>query len=524
MITVERMAGILQSDGIKLIAGKGGSNLQIDYVNVQELNLKSDWFQKNGFILTTFNAFMNIDEILERLNWFKKIGISAVGFNVAVFKEIPKQVIDRADQLQLPLFLIPSNKPYYLVFERFNALLAAETNQIREDIQNINKNMLEAVVMEKDSHHIVQMIGKYLNVPVCYLDESLDVLSYWHGSDFSKMGILNLIEKQVTKDIEIFLESSLSKTMGESSTFIIEENKISFTVIALLREKDLYGYLLIGIPKEKVLLNEVIIKHGVTTLIIDAIRRKAVSKYQKNKDILLFESIFKNEIHTPINLDSFSSNVTQIKFLFVAESKNGPVTNEMFDFFYRVLTHWDSRCFVWLFENKIVGVSFQSIPVSVLDKLTNITPQITVGISKKVSKFQTKEIRKMYNQALISCQISRGNEKQINYWDELGVNKLIYVSSRDLLFEDYDLDILNPLLQDDEQTGGELAKTFYIYLQTFFSLKDSAERLFVHANTVKYRIEKVREIYKGIVFNDPNNYLLFMTAFKIYYMKNETKV
>ncbi|MBT2571322.1 PucR family transcriptional regulator [Planococcus sp. ISL-110] len=522
MITVKKMVDVLKDDGIQLFAGEKGIESPVDYVNVQELDREREWYKTNGFILTTFNAFKEVNRILDRLDWFKKIGVSAVGFNVVVFKEIPQPIIERANQLGLPLFYIPEEIPYHLLFERFNTLLAAETNHIKEEIQSINENMLEAVVMEKDTHHIIQMIGKFLNVPVCYLDETLEVLSYWNGSTFSKTEILEVVKNQIlSNDKDLFLETSLFKSPKESSRVVIAGKSISFTIIPLSRQKDFYGFLMVGTTKDKVVFNEVIIKHGVTALIIDAIRRSAITKYQKTQDILLIESIFKNEIHTPINAQSFSFNVEQIKFIFVAETTDLSKKNEFFDFLYQLLNYWDSRSLVWLFENKVVGITFQQIPETILEKATKKHPDIIMGQSKKTAEFSVPVIRKMYNQAMISNKIGEEKSKPINYWEDLGVDKLLYVASKNFLFEDYDVDVLKPLLREDKETGGELVITLYTYLQTFFSLKESAERLYVHANTVKYRIVKIQEIYKGILFNDPDNYLLFMTAFKIYFMKSK---
>lgn len=62
---------------------------------------------------------------------------------------------------------------------------------------------------------------------------------------------------------------------------------------------------------------------------------------------------------------------------------------------------------------------------------------------------------------------------------------------------------LDPLLRYDEETGSELVKTLSRYLECGGSYQPTADALFIHRSTLKYRLQRIREI-AGLDLNDPD--------------------
>jgi purine catabolism regulator len=100
------------------------------------------------------------------------------------------------------------------------------------------------------------------------------------------------------------------------------------------------------------------------------------------------------------------------------------------------------------------------------------------------------------------------------------VEKIAYNLYSHPLFEQFDEKILGPLLKYDREKNASLTNTLYIYLKHFFNLQKSSSALFVHPNTIKYRLQKINELLK-VDFQNPSQYSMLMLAYSIYHYKQK---
>lgn len=79
-------------------------------------------------------------------------------------------------------------------------------------------------------------------------------------------------------------------------------------------------------------------------------------------------------------------------------------------------------------------------------------------------------------------------------FETAGIYRLLLPHLESLWSEAYWKQFLNPLMKQDASAGTELMKTATAYVQCEGSLKKAAERLFVHENTVRYRINNIHRL------------------------------
>ena len=72
---------------------------------------------------------------------------------------------------------------------------------------------------------------------------------------------------------------------------------------------------------------------------------------------------------------------------------------------------------------------------------------------------------------------------------------------------------LVPLLDYDARTGSDLARTLRIYVETG-SVVASADRLFLHRNSVLYRLQRIHDL-AGIDLQDRASRLVLLVAFAL---------
>lgn len=114
-----------------------------------------------------------------------------------------------------------------------------------------------------------------------------------------------------------------------------------------------------------------------------------------------------------------------------------------------------------------------------------------------MGNFYTKssELSKSYREAL---DVIRLNEKNLNLsiyrYQDIGAYALILDSPDRCTFADFNQKTLGPLVRYDQLHQTDLAALLRVYLEEDGKTAAIAERVFIHRNTVLYRLKKIEEI------------------------------
>ncbi|MCH3963971.1 MAG: PucR family transcriptional regulator ligand-binding domain-containing protein [Clostridium sp.] len=142
-------------------------------------------------------------------------------------------------------------------------------------------------------------------------------------------------------------------------------------------------------------------------------------------------------------------------------------------------------------ESKMIHIA-ESIKAEINEKSKPITVSIGIGgMCKELGKFKTVilEARKSLE---IAKKFSRNN-CIVNYKD-LGVFRLFFeMNSYKEMRRLFDENLMK-LKEYDEKNSSNLVKTLDAYLKNNRNLGNTAEELYLHRNTMKYRIKRIEEI------------------------------
>jgi len=142
-----------------------------------------------------------------------------------------------------------------------------------------------------------------------------------------------------------------------------------------------------------------------------------------------------------------------------------------------------------------------------MNRLEKALKEIQETIMKRVTGFSVSvgignayEDLKMMKQSLNEAQLSIDSEKcqglnnTIRKYKEIGIYRLLLsIENRDLL-ENYYLDILGPIIENNKSKDIISVQILETYLNENCNLTSTAEKLFVNRNTLKYRIKKIEEV------------------------------
>lgn len=127
--------------------------------------------------------------------------------------------------------------------------------------------------------------------------------------------------------------------------------------------------------------------------------------------------------------------------------------------------------------------------------------QIFAGVGKVTHSARC--IGKSYHQGLMldRLQRHRGKPRDPLLYDEAGVDRLLLSIDDQEILEDYYINSIGPLIEYDRVNDGDLTQVLNNYLSSSGSIKETSERMFVHRNTVNYKISKIQDLL-GVNLSD----------------------
>ncbi|MDD6550972.1 MAG: PucR family transcriptional regulator ligand-binding domain-containing protein [Lachnospiraceae bacterium] len=168
------------------------------------------------------------------------------------------------------------------------------------------------------------------------------------------------------------------------------------------------------------------------------------------------------------------------------------------------MEHNYDRFAVFSYEYEVVAVMANYSKEQVRSFIKDLQQNLKLALSKNegyhigVGK-TTRSIRclyKSYNQARAVCQLKQRSHLDNNkvFYSELGLYRLLVsIEDPDILSDYYD-NTIKPIDDYDRANGTDLSKTLECYLNHDGSVKETADELFVHRNTINYKLQKIREL------------------------------
>lgn len=169
------------------------------------------------------------------------------------------------------------------------------------------------------------------------------------------------------------------------------------------------------------------------------------------------------------------------------------------------LTHRNFKTYsIFYYENQIIVIA-ANYSDNEMKTFTNDIKLFLEGHTTKNEKFfisvgkSTKSIRcvyKSYNQALAIQNFMKNGKAPSNViaYSGLGIFKILLgVDDKEILDEYYEK-TLAPLDEYDQKNNSDIGKVLWCYLKNNGSVKDTADEMYVHRNTINYKLNRAAEI------------------------------
>ena len=135
--------------------------------------------------------------------------------------------------------------------------------------------------------------------------------------------------------------------------------------------------------------------------------------------------------------------------------------------------------------------------------------RVWVGVSDQVTDISN--LRISFRRARAAVTMAENADENMQFFDKMGLYRLLYMVDDPLLLKSLSDDLLHPLLEYDAQHGGGYLETLESYLRNSGSIKAMADELFIHRNTILYRMTNIKKLL-GSTLEDSRERMMFAIA------------
>ena len=505
-----------------LLAGLSGAGNAISTVTVIDTPDGAKWLSGGEFVITTAYMLKDDEEALLRfIRTLKARKASALGIKQGRYIEnIPDSALALSDDLGLPLLLIPQKFPYAdIINPILSELVNQQTNRLIQ-ANLIHTKFTELAVSDASIPDILSAFMSIVGVPTAFFD--FETAQIWYSDSESNLAQHLKTERILShRDIDL-ARYDLHLIANQNRRFgvlvfekgVLEREMEEDGGTALIRERD---------PGFKIAL-----ENAATNIILreqTIISNRQVAERYKGlliQDILIHNIKSETEIHNRAEIFGWDFHdggivlevdINNIKQRFKRNFSNN--TSKMLEEMSAEIFDISIREILRFYPNAHY-VKLSDIIIFVLSIRPKERKQMEKHIAEAFSRIQ-KSIENI--PFTISFGIGRYYENieqiYLSYQEAREVIRLSYMFSwfnRILYYEKMDLfriflpildnqealeacrNCLQPLLDYDRKNGKNMLETLQVVSECGWNLKLAAERMFLHPNSVKYRMEQIGKL------------------------------
>lgn len=532
------------SDAI-LIAGEKGLKRVISSVNIMEVPDVIQFVNKGELLLTTTYPIKDSIEAQKNLipNLVLK-GVAALAIKPVFYDNIvPANMIQQANELDFPLIQLPMNASFNMIL---NPVLSEVLNRqatILQINEEVHRNFTNIVLRGGDLTDIAAMLATLQDNPVSIHTNKYRMLSF--GSPNNSVENIQVIEK-LCNDVNV-LRSTISDRFGLIS-IRYQDSDLNLFVHPVIIGGERYGLLILWLTKCLTYdLN--IIEQAVTVAALEIVKHRAVMEVERRFRSFLVEEIIQKKIKSRIDVitrgEAYGWDLSSkfipivieiedfIKLYELDHSINAPanmlrklwadVLNAVTFFnLDAIIVDIGSRILILLKHNNHLNLTktcsklFKKIQQEISNR-KKIT--INAGVGRDVEDIM--ELSEAYNQAVMALEIGRqlNGQGSLTRYDDLGSYRILISDKENPEHIKFCHDLINGLLISDQLHHTELIHTLTVILSSNFNLKEAAQKMFIHYNTIRNRVKKIEELAR-VNINSSADRLNLQLAMQIFAIQN----
>ncbi len=468
------------------------------------------WIKKNEIILTTGYIFYNDFEIQKKII-ADLHAIDCTAFCIKVkrfFDKIPDSLIEEASKYGLPLVSVPFYHGYSNIINVINQNLIEQKIQRQQFILNETEKFHESFFKKEGIMKMLEQISNYTNSMIMITTTSDFPLYYYippkEYADFTK---IHKLQVQPAASIS----EGMPKEPVRKRNFYCNDTLFTFHAFLL---PDNRHYLCIDITR-----NEIddtvmeILRQALSVIALELssmqinTRTFAQKNYYDSFFYMLTDSKNKSieEIRLICDAYSFPYHLKRICITLECQSKESRIFRSLYNAVNQQLIQLSPKYFLCHSENHIVIFLLYSKQTP-NGKALSLTEQIVMQLSESLKEYHSffrlgisrchtscASIAKAYEESLQTLHLQTSSGQLINsYTRQLAFHLLTQLTPYEVkkIYQD----TVSVLISHDSENKSELFATLKVYLESSQNLTETAQKLFIHRNTLTARLSAIRKL------------------------------
>lgn len=504
----------------KLLAGKLGIDRKIEWIHIIDVTTAAPFTNKNNLILTTGIGFQKKENNRKKY-MLELIDKGASGLCVELsehLQEITADMIDTANQHQFPVIVF--NKPIRFVdiTQDVHALLINRKFQVLNELELFSHKVQKLTLESTDITATFRLLHDYTSHQIIYYslfdkDQFFPLVSPAIADEIKDQFKTRIEQQNIDSDAPLIMEINKKRwilfqpviCLGQIMSYVgvILHKKAATESVYLNRLLDYVCKAVGHIILRKMYLIEKTTE-SQNALINDVLEKKITSEEQARARM---------GFHSQANGNySFIAGLLDIKHileknrLVEIESKNQDIVVVLRS----ILKRFGLYSLLMLKNNQIYllaaqesfseASSIQNLKSSIrksmkqLKKYTDQTLQnnvvLTAGFGQV--KHRITDTYASFKEAFDTLDVARLLPTKIRpFYDELGIFQLLKGISDKKLLASFISNNLGAVMRYDKENNANLLETLDEYLKCMGAKQETAEKLYIHRQTLYHRLEKL---------------------------------
>ena len=517
-VTVREMLGNKYFADFKLLAGKNGQDNVIHAATVFDSPDGYKWFRGKEFVLSTGYLFVeNVELFKEVIIFLSSKNVAGMGIKTTRYlNRIPDEILELGNSLDFPIIEVPYREAWIDIISQINSIAINRflTAVIEKNI--LKDTPLRPYSLKKKVDEILISIFNEINVPV---------------------SVLNLVDKTIftypmgfVPDDKLLSYNSVEEYIFSHRVDIVSDKPNIFRYTDL-EDHSNGSWLIMPITVKGLTISKVIVwENGTEMDYFNLFSLKVAiallfGLYEHIYSMNFIEGRYYDEfinslingelenkqkiVGSTANFLNFSLNLDSSFVCVCIRQKEGKASlfterERMYNtVFYKlsvsdlILGITDDNTIVLLYDSSSredINNQLRQEVQWILEELNYILPKRGFKAGIGDVSFSITNTRKSYMEARKAIEIGSyiyPDRDVISFYDlgPFGV----------LRFEDVErknfgsgFNSLEPLMKEED--GKELIETLKAYFESGSNCNKAASKLFIHSNTVRYRINKIQEL------------------------------
>ena len=522
----------------RVLAGMDGLNHPLSYVNVMEVPDILKWVKRDELLLTTLYPMRDMTispgELVRELSQRNLAGIAVkIGRYV---DGVPDEMVEAAERERLPLLELQADVSFNDIINSLLAeILNAQASRLRHS-QDVHQRFTEIVLAGGGLGEIAENLAALLQNPILIIGPERRVLAAAESTESD--GLLGrLITKQGDHqqlEANEFSDSAKSARAATTTRRILHvgSETISCAVRPIRVGTTFYGSIIAVLKNQE--LNDgmvMAIDHAATVAAIDIMKQQAILNVERRFQADFLDDLLSGRIqsHEAVsarasalawNLDR-AALVMVIAFHRAGQDPAQRWRNHssfrrdgvrLIDLARATLQKLDHGAILWERSDSLVALlsepcARQNQPAQVRQASMQFAKQIneelhiaggegcsTIGVGRAYSDPLKLHLSYEESRQALVIGAKVWGSGAVTHFEDLGVYRILHHHPDKAELDSFAEEILGKLIEYDRKRNTDLVDTLDVLMDCNLNISVAARRLYLHYNSLRYRLQKIEEL------------------------------